>query len=47
MTKLLGKIMAEVLCILALVTKEMKQRRISESARLTHDLWLTIEQRNI
>jgi hypothetical protein len=47
MTKLLGKIMAEVLCILALVTKEMKQRRFSESARLTHDLWLTIEQRNI
>ncbi|KAI0291326.1 hypothetical protein B0F90DRAFT_385330 [Multifurca ochricompacta] len=28
MTEMLGKIMAEVLCILALATKEMKQRRI-------------------
>ncbi|KAI0295154.1 hypothetical protein B0F90DRAFT_1638316, partial [Multifurca ochricompacta] len=28
MTKMLGKIMAEVLCILSLATKEMKQRRI-------------------
>jgi hypothetical protein len=31
MTELLGKIMAQLLSILALSTKEMTQRRISES----------------
>ena len=31
MTELLGKIMAQLLLILALSTKEMTQRRISES----------------
>ena len=30
MTSLLGKIMAQVLSVLALSTKEMKERRISE-----------------
>ena len=33
MTLLLGKIMAQVLSVLALSTKEMKERRISESTR--------------
>lgn len=47
MTEVLGKIMAEVLCIFALVTKEMKQRRSSESVHLNHDLRLTMKQRNI
>ncbi|KAH9179167.1 hypothetical protein EDB89DRAFT_2239009 [Lactarius sanguifluus] len=32
MVEVLGKIMAEVLSVFALVTKEMKQRRFSESA---------------
>jgi hypothetical protein len=31
MTTMLGKIMAEVLSILALSTKEMQERRISEA----------------
>ena len=30
MTNVMGKIMAEVLCMLAIATKEMKQRRTSE-----------------
>ncbi len=47
MTEVLGKIMAEVLSIFALVTKEMKQRRFSELAHPTRDFWLTVEQRNI
>ena len=33
MTSLLGKIMAQVLSVLALSTKAMKERRISESFR--------------
>ena len=35
MTLLLGKIIAQVLCILALSTKEMKERRFSGSIRST------------
>ena len=35
MTLLLGKILAQVLCILALSTKEMKERRFSGSIRST------------
>ncbi len=47
MTEVLGNIMAEVLSIFALVTKEMKQRRFSESAHPIRDFWLTMKQRNI
>lgn len=36
MTELLGKIMAQVLSILALSTKAMKERRISESTYLIY-----------
>jgi len=38
MTLLLGKIMAQVLSVLALSTKEMKEGRISETFRLTFSL---------
>ncbi len=47
MMGVLGKIMAEVLSIFALVTKEMKQRQFSELAHPTHDFWLTMKQRSI
>ena len=36
MVELLGKIMAQVLSILALSTKEMKAKRISESIQSIH-----------
>ena len=43
MTELLGKIMAQVLSILALSTKEMRARRISVSIHLAHLLCLTMK----
>ena len=43
MTELLGKIMAQVLSILALSTKEMKARRISVSIHLAHFTCLTMK----
>jgi hypothetical protein len=44
MTALLGKVMAEVLCILALSTKEIKRGRISESIRpICHSLLIFAE----
>src|SRR6266702_910729 len=45
MTEVLGNIMAELLFIFALVTKEMEQSRFSESAHPTRDFWLTMGQR--
>ena len=43
MMELFGKIMAQILLILALETKEMSQSRISECFfRSTHAFWLTI-----
>jgi len=42
MTELLGKIMAQVLFILALSTKEMRARRISVSIHLAHFTCLTM-----
>ena len=42
MTDVLGKIMAEVLSIFGLVTKEMKQSGFSELAHSTQDFWLII-----
>jgi hypothetical protein len=46
MAELLGKIMAQVLSILALSTKQMTQRRISECAvGLMQLCWLTMGQR--
>ena len=46
MTTVLGKIMAEILRILAISTKEMQERRISEwyARRCYH--FLTLEKRN-
>ncbi|KAI0253332.1 hypothetical protein BJV78DRAFT_1152997 [Lactifluus subvellereus] len=41
MRELLGKIMAQVLSILALSTKEMNQSRISEPIHSIYDFWLT------
>jgi hypothetical protein len=43
MTELLGKIMAQVLSILALSTKTMKERRISESIHLIYLLLVEYE----
>ena len=46
MTELLAKILAQVLSVLALSTKEIKERRISMSFNLDTFLWLTISQRS-
>ena len=43
MTELLGRIMAQVLHILALSAKEMKSRRISASIYLAHFARLTMK----
>ena len=45
LTELLGKVMAQILSILALSTKAMSDRRISESIRLQCFPWLTVAQR--
>jgi len=45
MTELLGKIMAQVLYILALSTKEMKAMRISVSIHLAHFTCLTLNRK--
>ena len=47
MTEVLGKIMAEVLSIFGLVTKEMKQSGFSELSHSAHGSWLTLGQRNL
>jgi len=42
-TELLGKIMAQVLHVLALSTKEMKSRQLSASIHLAHFAGLTMK----
>ena len=44
-TELLGKIMAQLLSILALSTKAMTDRRISEFIRSLLFFWLTVAQK--
>ena len=45
LTELLGMIMAQILSVLALSTKEMTERRISESIYLLCFSWLTAVQK--
>ena len=45
LTELLGKVMAQLISILALSTKAMSDRRISESIRLQCFLRLTLAQK--
>ena len=45
--EILGKTMAQVLSVLALSTKEMKQRRISEPISSVYSTWLIIVQKSI
>ena len=47
MTELLAKILAQVLSVLALSTKEIKERRISMFIVLYTLLWLTITQKSL
>ena len=44
-TELLGKIMAQLVLILALSTKAMTDKRISELTRSQYFLWLTVIQK--
>ena len=44
-TLLLGKIMAQILIVLAFSTKEIKERRIGVSFRFMSRSWLTLGQR--
>ena len=46
MTEMVIKIMAELITVLALATKQMKQGRFSMSALANDHLWLTLSQRN-
>ena len=46
MTNVMGKIMAEVLAMLAIATKEMKQRRTSEFISNTERPSLKFEQKH-
>ena len=41
----MGKIMAEVLCMLAIATKEMKEKRTSEFIPTLNFLLLNLEQK--
>ena len=47
MTELLAKILAQVLSVFALSTKEIKERRISVLIVLYTLLWLTIAQKSL
>ena len=47
MTELLAKILAQVLSVLALSTKEIKERRISMLIILDTLLWLTTTQKSL
>jgi hypothetical protein len=47
MTELLAKIMAQILSILALSTKKMKERRISWSIQLIYFLVTDYKARNV
>ena len=47
LTELLAKILAQVLFVLALSTKEMKERRISALIILNTLFWLTETQRSL
>ena len=47
MTELLAKIMAQILSILALSTKTMKERRISQSIQLVYSFVSNYGSRNI
>lgn len=46
MTEMVIKIMAELIAVLALATKQMKQGRFSKSSLANDHLWLTLSQRN-
>jgi hypothetical protein len=46
MTEMVIKIMAELITVLALATKQMKQGRFSTSSLTNDHLWLILWQRN-
>ena len=46
-TELLGKIMAQLLRVLALSTKAMTDKRISELIRSLYFSWLTVAQKRL
>ena len=47
MTEMVIKIMAELITVLALATKQMKQGRFGMSAPANDHLWLILWQRNM